>query len=178
MYGMYTARIKLPKELPGLWPAYWLVQDQTKCWPQGGEADILEAVGGYKGDAVFGTLHWGQACGVDEWNKDHRQGVSPPPAGSHYSDAFHNFTLHWNKTVMTWSVDGQPYVSRVAGQPASLFIPSWSMFTILNTALSFWAGPQVRVCSISRSSRTLRIVMRVAARPSLRDFFLSFDAFG
>jgi len=28
------------------------------------------------------------------------------------------------------------------GQPAGLFVPSWPLYTILNTALSFWAGPQ------------------------------------
>jgi len=141
-YGKYSARIKLPVELPGLWPAYWLVQDQTKCWPMGGEVDILEAVGGLKNDSVFGTYHWGTACGQDAWAKEHRNGDFPHPKGGHFSDDFHNFTVYWNRTVITWEVDGSAYVSRVAGQPQGLFIPSWNLFTIFNTALSFWGVPQ------------------------------------
>ena len=142
-YGMYSARIRLPLELPGLWPAYWLVQDQSKCWPVGGEIDILEAVGGFRNDSVFGTYHWGAACGRDEWVADgDRNGDFPHPPSRPFSADFHNFSVWWNRTAISWAVDDQPYVSRVAGQPASLFVPSWPLFMIFNTALSFWAGPQ------------------------------------
>ena len=89
------------------------------------------------------TYHWGPACGDDAWTRDgDRNGAVPPPKGGHFSDAYHNFTVYWNRTVITWAVDGTPYVSRVAGQPSGLFVPSWPLYTILNTALSFWAGPQ------------------------------------
>lgn len=143
-YGKVEARIRLPQELPGLWPAWWLVDDNHHCWPVGGEIDILEAVGGYRDDGVFGTFHWSTgACGVDAWSKDgDRNGLSPRPAGGHFSDAYHNFTVYFNASVITWAVDGHPYVSRVAGQPAGLFVPSWPLYAILNTALSPWAGPQ------------------------------------
>jgi beta-glucanase (GH16 family) len=143
-YGKVEARIRLPQELPGLWPAWWLVDDNNHCWPLGGEIDILEAVGNYRDDGVFGTYHWGTgACGVDAWSKDgDRNGLFPRPPGGHFSDGFHNFTVYFNATVITWAVDGHPFVSRVAGQPAGLFVPSWPLYAILNTALSFWAGPQ------------------------------------
>lgn len=86
--------------------------------------------------------HWGPSCGNDAWTQDKRNGDAPHPAGQLYSDAFHNFTVYWNRTAITWAVDGAPYVSRVAGQPAGLFVPSWPLYTILNTAMAFWAGPQ------------------------------------
>jgi beta-glucanase (GH16 family) len=36
LYGKIEADIKLPKELPGVWPAWWLVQDKGGyCWPVG-----------------------------------------------------------------------------------------------------------------------------------------------
>jgi beta-glucanase (GH16 family) len=36
LYGKIEADIKLPKELPGVWPAWWLVQDKGgHCWPVG-----------------------------------------------------------------------------------------------------------------------------------------------
>jgi beta-glucanase (GH16 family) len=142
-YGMFTASIQLPEELPGVWPAYWLVDDFYHCWPMGGEIDILEAVGGYRQDSVFGTYHWGSACGQDEFEKDRgRNGDVVPPPGTRFSEKFHNFTAWWNATAVTWAIDGVPYVSRQVGHPASLFIPSWPLYHIFNTALSFWAGPQ------------------------------------
>jgi beta-glucanase (GH16 family) len=139
-YGMFSARIQLPLELSGVWPAFWLVDDNNHCWPRGGEIDILEAVGTTTNDAVFGTYHWGSSCGADGWSKDHRKGIFPRPAREPFSAGFHNFTSYWNATHITWEVDGQPYVSRVAGQPAGLFVPSWPLYTIFNTALSFWGS--------------------------------------
>ena len=134
-YGKFSARIQLPEERPGVWPAYWLVDDNNHCWPRGGEIDILEAVGGVRGGAVFGTYHWGAACGKDGWATDHQNGAVPPPAGSRFSAGFHDFSAYWNRTHITWEVDGAPYVSRVVGQPAGLFVPSWPLFTIFNTAM-------------------------------------------
>ena len=65
-----------------------------------------------------------------------------PPAGERWSDAFHNFTLYMNATMLTWAVDGAPYVSRVAGQPGDLFVPSWPLYAIFNVAISPYVGPQ------------------------------------
>ena len=142
-YGMFSARIQLPFAAVGVWPAYWLVDDNYHCWPMGGEIDILEAVGSVWGDSVAGTFHWGQACGKDDWEADHqRNGHFPHPPGEPFSAAYHNFTAYWNRTAITWEVDGQPYVSRKAGEPADLFVPSWPLFTIFNTAMSFFGVPQ------------------------------------
>ena len=56
-YGKFEASIRLPEELPGVWPAYWLVDDNKHCWPVGGEIDILEAVGSFRDDSAFGQVH-------------------------------------------------------------------------------------------------------------------------
>lgn len=142
-YGMFRARIQLPREAVGVWPAYWLVDDNNHCWPTGGEIDILEAVGSVKQDSVSGTYHWGQACGVDDWSKDgQRSGHFPHPPGAPFSTAFHNFTAYWNRTAITWEVDGLPFVSRLKGQPADLFVPAWPLYTIFNTAMAFFSVPQ------------------------------------
>lgn len=70
-YGYIEWRAKLPDPAASnVWPALWLVQDETKCWPVGGEIDTMEAVGGFNNNSVFGTYHWGEACGVDDWVKD------------------------------------------------------------------------------------------------------------
>jgi beta-glucanase (GH16 family) len=142
-YGLHEARIKLPKELSGVWPAYWLVDDIAHCWPVGGEIDILEQVGTFRNDSVFGTYHWGSSCGNDLWSKDgQRNGDYPKPVNGFFSDDFHTFSVYYNATAITWAVDGNPYVSRTVGDPASLFVLSWPLYLILNTAMSFWGSAQ------------------------------------
>jgi beta-glucanase (GH16 family) len=37
-YGMFSASIQLPHEAVGVWPAYWIVDDNNHCWPTGGES--------------------------------------------------------------------------------------------------------------------------------------------
>ena len=141
-YGKLEARIRAPAELSGVWPTFWLVQDVTRCWPVGGEVDILEAVGGFRGDDVFATYHWGTQCDEDAWTSDLRTGAFPPPKGQNFSDAFHVFALFWNASHMTWAIDDVPYVSRAKDDPPGLFVPSWPLYIILNTAISPYVGPQ------------------------------------
>jgi beta-glucanase (GH16 family) len=142
-FGKIEARIKPPRELPNVWPTFWTISDLfPHCWPSGGEIDILERVGGFRNDSVYATYHWGQECDVDDWNNDLKGGEIMPPAGERWSDAFHNFTLYMNATMLTWAVDGAPYVSRVAGQPGDLFVPSWPLYAIFNVAISPYVGPQ------------------------------------
>lgn len=150
--GRFEARIKLPQPARYVWPAFWLLPQSnpdgrhsteptvSRCWPTGGEIDILESVGQYKNDSVFLTYHWGTQCGVDEWDKVN--GACPPDYETHpidFSADYHLFAVEFNTSVLTWFVDGAPYYSRTAGEPASLFLPSWPMSVILNTAMSFWA---------------------------------------
>lgn len=103
---------------------------------------VLEAVGTYLDDGIFGTYHWGAQCGQDAESKDRRNGFVPRPEGSEFSAGFHNFTVYWNATMITWALDGAPFVTRVVAEPSGLFIPSWPMYTVLNTAMCYWAGPQ------------------------------------
>ena len=70
-----------------------------------------------------------------------------PLAGCHgvrpidFSQAFHTFSVVWTQTTITWLVDGAPYVTRVAGMPANLFLPLTPMYLILNTAVAYWFKP-------------------------------------
>ena len=41
-YRKIEASIKLPKTNGGLWPAFWIMGDNDKEWPQCGEIDIME----------------------------------------------------------------------------------------------------------------------------------------
>jgi len=64
--GRFEARIKLPQPARYVWPAFWLLPlsnpdgrydssssrraSENRCWPTGGEIDILESVGQYQND--------------------------------------------------------------------------------------------------------------------------------
>ena len=166
-FGRVEASIRLPELQDGVWPAFWIEDDaeagggarpagagaaaaSTHCWPTGGEIDILEAWGadgglGEDDGAVKATYHWGRACGEDDWWSDGAlQGRASREqfcgAGANFSDSFHNFTLYWNATHLTWSVDGTPIVTRAVGLPADLFVPQWPLWVILNTAVDSYHG--------------------------------------
>ena len=40
--GVLEASIKLPKTANGLWPAFWMMGNNSKAWPACGEIDIME----------------------------------------------------------------------------------------------------------------------------------------
>ena len=100
------------------------------CWPTGGEIDILEAVGTYRHNCVFGTYHWAVACGKDEWTQHEINGNFPlnwNATQSNFSMGFSEFAVEWNETAITWSVDNTTYITRTAHEAAdpTLFIPQW-----------------------------------------------------
>jgi beta-glucanase (GH16 family) len=99
---------------------------------------------------VFGTYHWANKSGQDL----HCGGSTPEQrcspwnfSGSYpgqgiqadFSTDFHVFTIDWNSTSITWSVDGTPYWERHNGdRPGtdhSAQICSHEMYIILNTAI-------------------------------------------
>ena len=43
-YGRFEARIRIPAG-QGMWPAFWMMGDSPKQWPNRGEIDIMENIG-------------------------------------------------------------------------------------------------------------------------------------
>jgi len=108
LYGKFEMRAKLPKGKM-LWPAFWMLPTDNKygAWAASGEIDIME----YKGqefNLVQGTLHFGGS-----WPNNVYQGSGPSPIDgiSDFSEDFHTFAVVWEKDLMTWLVDGNPYHS-------------------------------------------------------------------
>ncbi len=115
-YGKVEARIKLPYG-QGMWPAFWMLGDNidTVQWPQCGEIDIMEMVGGIGAGGVnqnavaVGSLH--------RPNADPSQSTIPKSLTANYNnpgnvnlgDDFHVFAIEWDASAVKYLVDGNVY---------------------------------------------------------------------
>ncbi|MDD2797171.1 MAG: glycoside hydrolase family 16 protein [Bacteroidales bacterium] len=108
-YGKIEARIKMPYTKDGLWPAFWLLGNDSKenAWPKCGEIDILE-MGNDKGIAqgvqdryLNGACHWGEKFNNGSYPNYAKFTIYP------YSlqGDFHLFTLIWDSKSIKMYVD-------------------------------------------------------------------------
>jgi beta-glucanase (GH16 family) len=100
-YGVIAARMKLPSG-QGIWPAFWMLPEKG-TWPQAGEIDIMELIGGGPGrdNRMYGTVHgpgYSGARGI--------QG-SCTLSSRNFCDAYHVFEIRWSTGRIEWYVDGQ-----------------------------------------------------------------------
>lgn len=133
-YGRLEARMKLP-EGQGLWPAFWMLGNSISSvgWPQCGEIDIMEMVGGgVKDRTTHGTVHW------HDGGYQHRGGSLT--LASKLSSGFHVYAVEWTPRALTWSVDGDVYHTQSITAPAfsELHQPA---FLLVNLAVGGrWPG--------------------------------------
>jgi hypothetical protein len=119
-YGYFEAQIYLPPAPDGTvanWPAWWM---DGQVWPQDGEIDIVEGLGG-------------QACFHFHFSRNN------PPGGcvsGRYS-GLHTFGVDWEASSITWYYDG----TRV-GQVTSN-VTSSPMYLILNNCQGQYGGTTV-----------------------------------
>ncbi len=137
-YGKILARIKLPYG-QGLWPAFWMLGQSFPQvgWPDCGEIDIVELVGGTNGDnTVYGTAHW------ENENGQHAQyGNSYTLSSGIFADNFHLFSIIWDDQKIKWYVDNHLY-NELDVTPPSLSEFHEDFFIILNVAVGGnWPGP-------------------------------------
>lgn len=138
-YGRVDIRAALPKD-QGIWPALWMLGDNitSVSWPNCGEIDIMELVGGTKpGNSdrvVHGTLHWGI-------NDDHAEyGNTNTLSGSDFSEEFHVFSIIWDDKNIRWYRDDILY-STVDISQTSLSAFHEKFFVIFNIAVGGnWPG--------------------------------------
>lgn len=138
-YGKIEASIKLPYG-QGIWPAFWVLGDaifEGTSWPESGEIDIMEMIGGGAGkdNVVHGTIHYADA------NNNHAQyGGSYTLNEGIFADTFHVFSIEWTSTQIKWFVDGIQY--HVASlTPNYLTELKKDFFLLLNIAVGGnWPG--------------------------------------
>ncbi|WP_324983850.1 glycoside hydrolase family 16 protein [Streptomyces sp.] len=112
-YGAFEARIYTPAASPGVianWPAFWT---DGQNWPEDGEMDVMEGLGG------------GKAC-------YHFHSPSGGPGGCAPGDftGWHTYGAEWKPGVVTYYYDGKQ-----VGQ-ISTGITSSPMYLILNNGVS------------------------------------------
>ncbi len=99
-YGIFEARIKLPKGR-GTWPAFWMKPVHGRySWPKCGEIDIMEEVG-YRPDYTTSAIH----CGAYNHTKSNQKAAEIHTEG--VEDDFHVYRLEWTPDSITTSVDGR-----------------------------------------------------------------------
>ncbi len=137
-YGKIEARMKLPYG-QGIWPAFWMLGqniDQVS-WPNCGEMDIMEMVGGAGDNTVHTTLHWGP---VDASGNHPSYGLAYALSSGKFADAYHIFTLEWTPQTVTSYVDGNKYYT-ISISPAGLAAFQNNFFIIFNLAVGgSWPG--------------------------------------
>ncbi|MBO4934703.1 MAG: family 16 glycosylhydrolase [Clostridia bacterium] len=109
-FGRFEMRAKLAVGA-WIWPAFWLQGAPPSNWPQNGEIDVMELVGGGKEDSkLYGTFHWLSdyadgsrefVKGVEFYNKNN---VS-------LGDDYHTYAVEWEHDQMRIYFDGMQYVS-------------------------------------------------------------------
>lgn len=136
-YGKIEARIKMPYG-KGIWPAFWMLGNSIFSgtnWPNCGEIDIVEMVGGTVEDkVVVGTPHWGDA------NGNHAQYGGSKTHSEKLANDFHLYSIEWTPSSIKWFFDGVQYhVMSITPSDLSEFHKDF--FILLNLAVGGnWPG--------------------------------------
>lgn len=138
-YGRVDARIKVPN-IKGIWAAIWLLgaNNSYASWPDCGEIDIMEFIGGKKG-VIYGSLH---GPGYSHSNQKQKTGTYQPENYQEFISDFHVFSLAWEPNRIKWYVDGKEYFCVTSDQTAgNKWVFDKPFFIVLNLAIGgTWAG--------------------------------------
>lgn len=146
-YGRIDIRAKLP-EGQGIWPALWMLGDSfsTVGWPDCGEIDIMEMIGGSgRENTVHGTIHWDNNGSYASFGGDYSL------SSGTFTDEFHVFSIIWDASSIEWYVDDILYHT-VDITPAGMSEFRDSFFLIFNVAVGGnWPGSPDATTSFPQS---------------------------
>lgn len=139
-YGRFEARIKIPRG-QGIWPAFWLLGDDIDRvgWPDCGEIDIMENVGGEPA-INHGSLHGPTFAGP---TADATKTIALP-AGQSLADDFHLYAIEWEPTQVRFYLDDHNYATfnRSDWPARGIWVFDHPFFILLNVAVGGnWPGP-------------------------------------
>ena len=139
-YGRFEARIKIPKG-QGIWPAFWLLGDDIDRvgWPQCGEIDIMENVGGEPA-INHSSLHGPTFTGS---TSDATKTIALP-AGQSLADDFHLYAIEWEPAQVRFYLDDNNYATfnRSAWPARGIWVFDHPFFILFNVSVGGnWPGP-------------------------------------
>ena len=137
-YGRIAARIDVPQGR-GLCSAFWLLADDGEAlgWPNGGEMDVMEAIGNLPQQSN-GFLHGPIAAVYNDQQFGHTVTSATPLAGG-----YHTYAVTWQENSLTWSLDGVPFAKATPATlpPTAKWVFNGHPFHIvLDLAVGGWPG--------------------------------------
>lgn len=135
-YGYMEARIKLPEGTSGIWPAFWMMPEDSVygTWPRSGELDIMEYSPATSGEATFATVHHSSSAsnaGTDKYDGLGRAVISTR------SSEFHTYALKWTESYVEAFYDGKSLGTKYVNDGRGYV--NWpydqNFFIILNLAM-------------------------------------------
>ena len=102
--GRVEARIKLPI-FKGTFPAFWLMGNNGKQWPECGEIDIMETVN--TDNIAYGTAHWPKNVGTG--SEDINSEGNGTYGWNLNLSQWHTYGIERDDTKIVWYVDGRTY---------------------------------------------------------------------
>ena len=135
-YGVVEVCAKMP-DTKGTWPAIWMLPTDSPygIWPNGGEIDIMEAVGFEKN-----TVHFNIHTKNDNWGTS--RSIGSHSTINAIATEYHRYAIKWVEDEITFYVDG---VERFSYEPVADSYEYWPFDTefhlILNIAVGgTWGG--------------------------------------
>ncbi len=157
-YGRFEARMKLPAG-HGIWPAFWLLGEDSDHWPACGEIDILEAIG--DPHTIYSTLHGPGYSGGHAISAKF-----PLPSGLKFDNGFHVYAVDWEPERIRFFFDDHLIVERTPKDlPAGArWVYDHPFFILLNLAVGGdWPGNPNQQTKFPK--RLLVDYVRVYSRP-------------
>jgi beta-glucanase (GH16 family) len=129
----FEARIRVPYDSQGLWPAFWMLPSLTELssWPSGGEIDIMEFIG-REPNRTYGAMHYG----VEWGDKSHKAALVDFP--EHAGEYFHDFALEKVNDSLTWFVDGNRFLTLTSKDIEPKF--EWPFDSVFHLILNLAVG--------------------------------------
>ena len=99
-YGWFEAAIKVT-DVPGSWPAFWMMPKNYTTWPGDGEIDIMEyAISTQRKDRSSSSIHCNAFNHMKGTQKTHVQAVK------NAATEWHVYACEWTADWMKFYVDG------------------------------------------------------------------------
>lgn len=104
-YGWFEARLKV-SDVPGSWPAFWMMPKNFTTWPGDGEIDIMEyAISTQGKNYSSSSIHCNAYNHMNGTQKTHKQYVA------NAATEYHVYALEWTAEEMKFYIDGKQHHS-------------------------------------------------------------------